>query len=434
MIELLNKTEKMFGGLGSFLLLWITQSFSAFGSAMTSFAFVIWSYEKQGSALTTALLSICSYAPYVILSIFAGALSDRWNKKITMLICDSFAAVTTVFVFVLLRMGVLEIWHLYILNGLNGLMNTVQQPSSDVAVSLLVPKKYYHRISGMRAFSNSLVTVLTPICAAAILSFAGIEAVIFFDLFTFSAAFLSLAFLIRIPSGGGEEREAVMKAVRSGLEYLRNNRGILDLILFLAAVNFIASMYEAALPAMLLSREEGGRTALGLVNMCAGLANVAGSILVSFSQPPKSRIKVICNGLLFSMGTENFFLAFGKSIPVWCSGAFLGWLFIPFMNASMDVVFRETIPVSMQGRVYSARNTLQFFTIPLGYFMGGFLTDCLFEPMMRRMEPGSFMVRIFGEGKGSGAAVLFFFLACTGVLVCLIFRRDRHIWNLEKKR
>lgn len=67
--------------LGPFLRLWSTQTFSALGSSMTSFALVIWAYEQSGSALSTALLSICSYAPYVRLSIFAGALSDRWNKK-----------------------------------------------------------------------------------------------------------------------------------------------------------------------------------------------------------------------------------------------------------------------------------------------------------------------------------------------------------------
>ena len=56
---------------------------------MTSFALVIWAYEQSGSALSTALLSICSYAQYVLLSIFAGVLFDRWNKKATMLICDA---------------------------------------------------------------------------------------------------------------------------------------------------------------------------------------------------------------------------------------------------------------------------------------------------------------------------------------------------------
>ena len=64
-----------------FIILWLTQSFSSLGSAMTNFALVIWLYQDSGSALTTALLSVCSYAPYVIMSIFAGAISDKWNKK-----------------------------------------------------------------------------------------------------------------------------------------------------------------------------------------------------------------------------------------------------------------------------------------------------------------------------------------------------------------
>ena len=68
-----------FAGLGPFLTLWATQSLSTLGSSMTSFALIIWSYQQAGSALTTALLSVCSYAPYVALSIFAGALSDRWD-------------------------------------------------------------------------------------------------------------------------------------------------------------------------------------------------------------------------------------------------------------------------------------------------------------------------------------------------------------------
>lgn len=162
---------------------------------MTNFALVIWSYQQYGSALQTAMIVVCSYAPYVVMSIFAGALSDRWNKKVTMLVCDSFAALCTVLVLILLQIGRLEIWHIYVLNALNCLMNTIQQPSADVTTSLLTPKKYYQKISGMRSFSNSLTSVLTPIIATAILSFGGINAVIFLDLLTFGVAFfMSLVF------------------------------------------------------------------------------------------------------------------------------------------------------------------------------------------------------------------------------------------------
>lgn len=64
-----------------FIILWLTQSLSSLGSAMTNFALVIWLYQDSGSALKTSLLTVCSYAPYVIMSIFAGAVSDKWNKN-----------------------------------------------------------------------------------------------------------------------------------------------------------------------------------------------------------------------------------------------------------------------------------------------------------------------------------------------------------------
>lgn len=92
-----------------FLVLWSTQAFSALGSAMTSFALIVWSYQQEGSALTTALLSVCSYAPYVALGMVAGALIDRgpksWDKKRIMLVCDSLAAAATLVVLLLLTTG-----------------------------------------------------------------------------------------------------------------------------------------------------------------------------------------------------------------------------------------------------------------------------------------------------------------------------------------
>lgn len=420
--------------LHSFLVLWSTQSLSSLGSSMTGFALIIWSYQQQGSALSTALLSVCSYTPYILMAIFAGALSDSWNKKITMLASDTFAALCTAATLLLLCTGRLEIWHLYLLNALNGLMSTVQRPAADVAVSLLIPKEYYQRTSGMQQLSNSLINIITPAAASAVLALAGIEAVLIFDLLTFAVAFIALLCFVKIPEPPAreEQRETVMQSVRSGLGYLKQNRGILDLILFLAVINLIASIYEAALPAMLLSREGGGEAALGIVNTAMGIAMLAGSVLVSFLPAPKSRVRVICNSLLFAMSTENFLLALGRSVPVWCIGAALGWIFIPMMNANMDVLLRNRIPIEMQGRVFSVRNSLQFFTIPIGYFVGGLLVDRVFEPLMASLPQGTFLTALFGSGKGSGAALLFFIIGFAGMFTCLFFRRDKNLWKLEE--
>ncbi|MGN0700557.1 MAG: MFS transporter [Oscillospiraceae bacterium] len=414
-----------------FIILWLTQSFSALGSAMTSFALVIRLYRDSGSALTTALLTVCSYAPYVVMSIFAGAISDKWNKKTVMLVCDSFAALCTVAVLVLLKTDALEVWHLYVLNALNGLMNTIQSPASDVAATLLTPEKHYQKTSGMRSFSNSLVSILTPVFATAVMSFAGIEAVIAFDLATFAAAFLVLLLFIKIPEVKKEKEqpETLVQAAKSGLLYLKKNRGILWLILFLSAINLIASMYNAALPAMILSKKD--EAALGFVSSSVGIATLAGSVIATFFPKPKSRVKLVCACLMISMSTNNFLLAFANSTVIWCFGAVLGWLFIPLMSANYEVLLRTNVPKEMLGRVYSARNTLQFFTIPIGYFLSGVLVDEVFEPLMEKALQGSLLMVVFGEGKGSGAAFLYFVIGIAGVAVCLFFQRIKALRELD---
>lgn len=420
-------------GLKTFFTVWSTQNLSILGSSMTSFALVIWSYQQQGSALTTALLSVCSYAPYVTLSIFAGSLGDRWDKRKTMAACDSFAAVTTLAVLLLLRTGRLEVWHLYLLNALNGLMNTIQNPVSEVVVTLLTPKEHVQKVSGLLSFSSSLVSLLAPVFATAMLTLLGLEAVIFFDLLTCLAAVLTLILWVKIPDAPApEEKTPVMQAAKAGLRWLARNRGILDLILFLAAINLIASIYNAALPAMVLSRPGGGETQLGLLQLFTGLANLAGSLLVTALPAPKSRVRVICNSLLFSMSTENLMLALGKSAGVWYFSAVLGWIFIPVMNANLNALMRLHIPVELQGRVYAARNTLQFFTIPAGYLLGGWLVDQVCEPLMAQLAQDAFLVRLLGSGKGCGAALLFLLIAGAGVAVCLVFRADHNLWALEE--
>ncbi len=407
--------------LRPYLMLWSTQAFSALGSGMTSYALVLWFYIRSGSTLKTALLTVCSYAPYVVMSIFAGALSDRWDKKRTILGCDLFAALSSAGVLLLIKTDTISPWQLYVLNAMNGLMNTVQQPAGEVAATLLVPERYYQKTGGLRAFTQSLNAILSPVLATALFMLGGIGSVIVFDLITFAVAFLTLLLFIRIPNNDRKARgpEKLMTAVRQGIVWLKENPLILTLILYLACINLTASIYEAALPAMVLSKQN--EAVLGVVNMCVGIATLAGSILAVCWPAPKNRVRVISLALLLSMASENFFLAFGKSPLIWCVGAVLGWLPIPIMNTNMDVIFRSCIPRDIQGRVYSCRNTLQFFTIPIGLLAGGLLVDEVFEPIMAAQPAGGVLAYLFGEGKGSGAAMLFFVIGIAGVFICLAF-------------
>ncbi|MDO4415387.1 MAG: MFS transporter [Erysipelotrichaceae bacterium] len=406
-------------GLKDFYILWSTQSLSQLGSAMTGFALTLWLYEKTGSALSTAALRICTYAPYVIMSIFAGAISDRYDKKKTMLVCDVLAALTTILVFVLYRTDMLAVWHLYALNAFSGLMNTVQQPASEVAYTLIVPKEYYQRTSGLQSLSRSLISIGNPLIASALYGMLGLNAVILIDLMTFAIAFLTLLFLIHLPviSAQNAADKNMLEMAGEGLMFLKKNPLVLDVILFMAGVNLIASAFDAVLPALVIPRS--GNSMLGIVTSCSGIAMVLGSLIASVMPKPKDRVRTIYLTMLFSLGTENFLLAFSRNPLIWCIGQVLGWILVPVMGANQNVIMRNTIPVDLQGRVYACRNTLQFFTIPIGLAVGGFMVDCICEPFMASVQPGQLLSILFGSGKGSGAAMMMFLLGMAGTILCL---------------
>ena len=419
-------------GLKDFYLLWVTQSLSQLGSAMTGFALTLWLYEKTGSALSTAMLTICTYLPYVLMSIFAGAVTDRFDKKKTMLACDTYAAACTVLVLALYKTDLLCVWHLYAVNAVAGLMNTVQQPASEVAYTLVVPKEQYQRISGLQSLSRSLISIGNPLIAAAVYGMAGLGTVIMLDLVSFAIAFVTLVCFIQIPAvrAGAETDENVLTLARGGLQFLKKNPLILHVILFMAGVNLIASAFDAVLPALVIPR--CGNAVLGIVTSCSGIAMVLGSLLVTVMRKPKDRVRVIYLTMLFSLGIENFILAFTRNPIWWCAGQLVGWILVPVMSANENVIIRNSVPVDLQGRVYACRNTLQFFTIPIGLALGGFLVDELCEPFMAAQASSSLPALLFGSGKGCGAALMMFVLGISGTLFCLYYGRILKRYRYEE--
>ena len=405
--------------LKDFLILWSTQSISQLGSSITTFALTLWLYEKTGSALSTAALTICSYAPYVLMSIFAGALTDRFDKKKTMLVCDVLAVLCTMAVFGLYNTNHLMVWHLYALNAISGLMNTVQQPASEVAMTLIIPEEHYQRTGGLRSLSRSLISILNPLIATALYSFIGLNGVIAVDVGSFIIAFVALQFFVTIPESKSERKESVLVLAREGIGFLKENPMIMTLILFMSGVNLVASAFDATLPGYVIPNPKGAQAVLGIITSCSGIAMVIGSLVVSALPKPKDRVKVVYLTMLFSLGTENFILAFSREPLLWCIGQIIGWVLVPVMSVNLEIILRNSIPVELQGRVYACRNTFQFFTIPIGLFMGGLMVDNVCEPFMATYGNSPVLATLFGMGKGSGAALMMFILGMTGSLICI---------------
>ena len=137
--------------------------------------------------------------------------------------------------------------------------------------------------------------------------------------------------------------------------------------------------------------------------------------------------------MLFSLETENFLLAFSREPVLWCFGQIIGWVLVPIMSANLDVILRTAIPVELQGRVYSCRNMLQFFTIPIGLFFGGFMVDNVCEPFMGKYGDLPILKTLFGMGKGSGAALMMFMLGVIGCFICITTGRKLKKYQYNEK-
>ena len=409
--------------LRSFLLLWSSQTVSELGTAMTNYALIIWVYGQKGTASSVTLLTICSFLPTIFFRFIAGTFADRWDKKRIMLIADVVAACGTVTVFWLYSFSALRIWHLYLIDVLLSFMNAFQTSASFVATSLLVPKEHYTRVSGLQGISGSVVSILAPALGSCLLAFDGLTVVLICDLVSFFIAFFVLLFFIKIPEiehAKVENSEPFLTSCLDGIRYLRDHAALLHITLFLTVINFFAKLgNDGMISPFVLGRTGNNQQVLGMVQSAVAIGLLVGSIIVTLMKPAKDKTRVAFVSCAFVF-SGNVVQSLTLLPLVWCIAAFGSYVMAVIMNANLMTVIREKVPPEMQGRVFSAKDTLQNCSIPLGLFLGGVLADYVFEPFM---VADSFLQKIlsqlFGSGSGSGIAVMFFCVGVFGITISL---------------
>lgn len=431
--------------LRNFVLLWFGQSISSLGSSMTSFAITIWAFERTGSALTLSISGMLIMAPKMVLGVLVGPFIDRMNKKAIMLISDIGAGLCTLTLFLLLRADSLEIWHIYSINFVSSILGSFQYPANDVAVSLIVPKKYYIKASGMQSFSSGAIQILSPILAAFLLGFTDMSIVIIFDLVTLVFACSTLAFMVKIPfvRKTKEQKFSIMHhlfELRSAFSIIWDSTLLKKLLLFMAFINFLAGLtYYNILSPMILARSGYNAKVLGFVNGAIGLGGIIGGFLIIFMPTLKSKVKTmfLYAGLSFFFGDILF--AFGNSMWIWGIAGFLSSVFIPPLVANESYFWRTIIPIEMQGRAFSFKYAMKSGMIPVGMIIGGILADCIFEPFMaNESNPLSF---IFNSGKGMGMALMFFITGILGTTLSMmglfnpsLVKAEQEIENVSHKQ
>jgi len=408
----------------TFTFLWAGQAVSLLGTGMTRFAVLIWAYEKAGTATALALLGFFICITYVIASPFAGVLVDRWDRRKIMILSDLGAGAMTALLLALYLTGQLEIWHLYLMEGMSGIFEAFQDPAFSASVSLVVPKDQYTRANGLLGLGKSAARIFAPALAGIFQQTAGLGAVMLVDLGTMSLAVISLLVFVRIPrpvgsQAGRQAAGAFWQEMRFGATYIYRQAGLRNLLFTFFLVNLFGTItYFAVLNPMILARTGGDQVALGTVRTVMGLGGVAGGLAISIWGGPRNKVKgyLLSTGLTFLIC--DFLTAVSRSTPAWAAAGFLSELTIPFIVAPYFALWQEIVPEDVQGRVFSTREMVQVLAQPFGYLAGGLLADGVFEPAF---QSGGFLVAplgwLVGSGPGAGMAAMFL---CTSILGGLI--------------
>ena len=181
------------------------------------------------------------------------------NKKKIMLVCDVAAAAGSLILLMCASFQVLALWVLCVVNGINGLMNAFQGPAFQVSVTLLLEKEDYAKAGGLQSALGAVSGMLSPILAAALLGFGGLQLVLAADLATFAFAFFILLLFIRIPDcageGAGTGSDGLGNSIKTAASYLRGQKSILLLLVMYSVLEFWGPFPSTACILRFCSRE-----------------------------------------------------------------------------------------------------------------------------------------------------------------------------------
>jgi len=417
----LAQSKYQLTGMRGFTLVWFGQMVSTIGSELTWFALGVWIFQETGSTTLFAFGLLAFYLPSILVSPFAGAITDRWNRKWVMALSDSGAAVCTLLIWSLAFSDRLQVWHVYTLVVLSSSFNALQWPAFSAATTLLVPKKHLGRAGGMVQIGRAVAELIAPATAGAIYLTSGLDAVILVDYATFAFAVLSLA-AVHIPRppktpAGAAAQGTFWQDTTFGWKYVAARKGLLALLVYFALVNFSAFMFYPLVIPMMLKMSEADVT--GLVLSAFGFGMLAGTLVMSAWGGPKRRIL----GVIIPAVAAGVFLMLVGFAPTLGLIALLGagyFFLIPIISGSSQALWQAKVPPDIQGRVFSVRRVIADSTMPLAFLVAGPLADKVFEPLL--VEGGTLantVGKVTGIGEGRGTGLLFVILGLLIVLISL---------------
>lgn len=400
-----------------FMLLWAGELVSAIGGGLTSFGLGVYVFNQTGSAASMALVTLLAFLPTLLLSVPAGVLADRYDRRLLMMIGDGCSALGIIYILVCMIRGEATLYQICIGVFISSVFSALLEPAYRATVTDLLTKEEYSKASGMVNIAGSARYLISPILAGALLTVSDIKLLLLIDIGTFILTVISTAVVRKgIAIKKTEKKESFGESLRQGWKAITDRRGVLILIIVSSVMTcFMGTLQILAEPMIL---DFANSTTLGIGETVCACGMLVSSLFLGIKGIKKGYVKVLCCSL-FLAGAGMIGFGIRENIYVICLFGFLFFAMLPFANNCLDYLVRTNIPDELQGRAWGMIGFLSQIGYVVAYGIAGIAADGI-----------ALQFRI-GVGRGAAGVVMIagVLLSVTAMLLYLI----KSVRALERK-
>ena len=367
-----------------FALLWSGQIISRLGDSLFTIALAWWILQKTGSATAMGIVLICSTVPMLLLLLFGGVAVDRFPRVRLMLTSDLLCGCVVLLIAYLAFQQRLELWQIFIMSALFGVVEAFFSPAYTALVPDLVPAELLPSANSLRSISTQVAQFVGPAIAAGMIALGGTSLAFALDGLSF---LLSAACLVALPPmeavrQPAEKEASVLQDIGIGISTVLHSPWLwITLVIACVSTIFLVGPYEAALP-LLIKQRFGTQVGIyALLNTLSAFGSVCASFWLGHFKRLRWRGLLTYGSWLFAglmllaMGLPIG--VFGLGLAFFLQGAAFAVLGLAWMNTLQDPTF---VAPDLLGRIASIDLLVSTGLLPIGYALAGIAADRLGAP------------------------------------------------------
>lgn len=415
--------------LKTFFIFTLGQFVSMMGSNLTNFAMGVWVYTQTGAVMDFATTLIFSRLPGIFALPFAGTLADKKDRRHILIWSNVCSAIVTLFIAAFFYQNMLKPWHIYIALTVRSIVGSFQRPAYLAAVAQIVPKRYLGQANGIVQLSRSAGEVFAPLMGGVLIMVLKLSGIITIDFLSYLCSIIILLW-IRFPDTlFRKSEEPFFTQMLGGWNYIRKRHSIVAMILFFVISNLILGTVNVLITPLVLTF--GSTAILGMVASASGLGGLTGGILMSIWGGTRNRA-VGMVGFNILIGLSYMAMGLKPSIGLVMTANFIYGIALVLVNSHWQTLVQSKVRAELLARVFSINQMFALPTIPLGYYIGGLLSDRIFKPLFVNhpdlLQKFGWLV---GTGSERGIGLLFVLFGILMVICGFLGMRYRPLRYMD---